>query len=42
MVKQSFINDYGIDKILEPFMESIQQLESVSDFAVVAGLERYL
>ena len=31
MVKQSLINYYGIDKILEPFMESIQQLESVSN-----------
>jgi hypothetical protein len=30
LVKQSLIADYGIDRILEPFMDSIRELESVS------------
>ncbi len=30
LVRHSFIKDYGIDKILEPFMDDIKLLESVS------------
>lgn len=30
LVRHTFIKDYGIDKILEPFMDSIRLLESVS------------
>ena len=30
LVRHSLIRDYGIDKILEPFMASIKVLESVS------------
>ena len=30
VVKQSYIKEYGIDKILEPFMKDIASLESVS------------
>ena len=29
VVKHSLVNEYGIDKIIEPFMEDIKALESV-------------
>ncbi len=32
LVRQQYIKDYGIDKVLEPFMSSIRELESVSFF----------
>ena len=30
LVRQSYIKDYGMDKILETFMDGIKELESVS------------
>ena len=41
VVKQSYIKQYGIDKVLEPFMEGVTALESVSCFTCMLTLCKF-